>query len=100
MEVFSMKAQYFRDITEHGIDEAKKLAFLVEKGSDAVHSKTYRTTREALTGRMEVEAAKHLAKCRLDRARKGGQRANETAALGEPPARSSTPEQEFRPAVL
>lgn len=72
-----MRAQYFRDITENGIEEARHMAFLVEQGNDAVHSPTYRTAREALTGKLEVEAAKQLAKARLERAtskkkKKGG----------------------------
>lgn len=70
LEVLSMRAQYFRDITENGIEEARQMAFLVEQGNDAVHSETYKTAREALTGKLEVEAAKQLAKARLERASK------------------------------
>ena len=65
-----MRAQYFRDITEHGVEEARQMAYLVEQGHDAVHSESYRTAREALTGKLEVEAAKQLAKARLEKAKK------------------------------
>ena len=70
LEVLSMRAQYFRDITENGIEEARQMAFLVEQGSDAVHSGVYKSVREALTGKLESEAAKQLAKARLDRTNK------------------------------
>lgn len=46
------------------------MAFLVEQGSDAVHFNAYRRARDVLTGKLEVEAAKQLAKSRLDRATK------------------------------
>lgn len=46
------------------------MAFLVEQGSEAVQSNTYRAAREALTGNLEMEAAKQLAKARLERATK------------------------------
>lgn len=76
LEVLSMRAQYFHDITEHGIEEARQMAFLVEQGHDAVHSSSYRSAREALTTKLEVEAAKQLAKARLEKAgkrkKKGG----------------------------
>lgn len=65
LEVLSMRAQYFRDITENGIEQARQMAFLVEQGHDAVHSESYRSAREALTSKIEVEAAKQLAKARL-----------------------------------
>lgn len=61
----AMRAQYFRDIFELGTDETKQMAFLVEQGNDAVHSEAYKSTREALTGWIEVEAAIQLAKSRL-----------------------------------
>lgn len=65
LEVLSMRAQYFRDITENGLEQARQMAFLVEQGHDAVHSESYRSAREALTSKIEVEAAKQLAKARL-----------------------------------
>lgn len=68
LEVLLMRAQYFRDITDHGIDEARQMAFLVEQGHDAVHSSSYRTARAALTTKLEYEAAKQLAKARLEKA--------------------------------
>lgn len=49
MEVVSMRAQYVRDIFEHGIDEMKYMAFF-EQRNDAVHSGTYHSPGEALTG--------------------------------------------------
>lgn len=69
LEVLSMRAQYFRDVTEHGVDEARQTAFLVEQGNDAVHSESYRSAREVLTARLETETAKQLAKSRLERGR-------------------------------
>ena len=78
LEVLSRRAQYFRDITDHGFKEAGQIAFLVEQGHDAVHSESYRAAREALTSNLEIEAAKQLAKSRLEwannPARKGKQR--------------------------
>ena len=41
-----MRAQYFRDITEHGVVAAGKMSFLVEQGHDAVFSQSYRSARE------------------------------------------------------
>ena len=68
LEVLSMRGQYFREIVEHGVEEARQMAFLVEQGQDAVHSSSYRAAREALTAKLEVETAKQLAKARLERA--------------------------------
>lgn len=68
LEVLLMRAQYFCDITEHGIEEALQMGFLVEQGHDAVHSSSYRTARDALTTKLEYEAAKQLAKNRLEKA--------------------------------
>lgn len=82
LEVLSMRSQYFRDITENGIEEARQMAFLVEQGSDAVHSNAYRSTREVLTGKLEVEAAKQLAKSRLERATKKGGKTNNKKKKG------------------
>lgn len=72
LEVLSMRAQYFRDITEQGMETARQMSFLVEQGHDAVFSESYRSAREALASKMEVEAAKQLAKARIDRAAKKG----------------------------
>lgn len=73
LEVISMRAQYFRDITEQGVEAERQMAFLVEHGHDSVFSESYRTGREALTTKLvvEVEAAKRSAKERLERAREG-----------------------------
>lgn len=71
LEVLSMRAQYFRDITEQGMDTARQMSFLVEQGHDAVFSNSYRTAREALNTKLEVEAAKQLAKARIEKAKKG-----------------------------
>ena len=49
LEVLSMRAQYFRDITEQGVEAARQMSFLVEQGHDAVFSQSYRSAREALT---------------------------------------------------
>lgn len=67
LQVLAMRAQYFRDVVGHGLGEARQMAFLVEQGHDAVHSSSYRTTRENLTGRLETEAAKQLEKLRLEK---------------------------------
>lgn len=74
-EVLLMRAQYFRDITEQGVEMARQMAFLVEQGNDAVFSEAYRTARDTLTTKMEVEAAKQLAKARLEKGARttGGQ---------------------------
>ncbi|PXF40470.1 hypothetical protein BWQ96_09819 [Gracilariopsis chorda] len=74
LEVLLMRAQYFRDITEKGMEEAKQMAFVVEQGHDAVHSESYRTAREALSTKLEFEAAKQLAKNRLEKANKTAQK--------------------------
>ena len=39
-------------------------------------SESYRIAREALTQKMELEAAKHLAKMRIEKATGGGKRNN------------------------
>lgn len=43
LEIFSMRAQYFHDITEHGIEGARQMAFIVEQGNDAINSASYKT---------------------------------------------------------
>jgi len=68
VEVLSMRAQYFRDINDQGMEMARQMAFLVEQGHDAVFSESYRSARTTLTSKMEVEAAKQLAKARIERA--------------------------------
>lgn len=68
LEVLLMRAQYFRDITEHGLEEARQMAFLVEQDNDAVYLESYRTAREALTSKLELEAAKKFAKTCLEKA--------------------------------
>lgn len=68
MEVLYMRAQYFHYITDHGIEEARQMAFLVEQGNDVVHSNSYRTARESPSPKLETETAKQLAKARLERA--------------------------------
>lgn len=74
LEVVSMRAQYFRHITEQGVEIARQMSFLVEQGNDAVFSKSYTSARDALTSKIETEAAKMLAKARVERAstRHGG----------------------------
>lgn len=39
--------------------------YLFEQGYDSIHSDSYRTTREALTSKLEMEAVKKLSKTRL-----------------------------------
>ena len=60
-----MRAQYVTDLTGKGMEKVRQMAFLVEQGHDTVFSESTRTVREALTGKMELEAAKNLAKLRL-----------------------------------
>lgn len=81
-EVLLMRAQYFRDITEQGVEMARQMAFLVEQGNDAVFSDSYRTARDALTSKMEVEAAKQLAKARLEKANGSRTAGGQTGAAG------------------
>lgn len=68
-EVLSMRAQYFSDVTEQGMDMARQMSFLVEQGHEVVLSQSYRSSREALTSKLETESGKQLAKARLQRAR-------------------------------
>ena len=65
MEVLSMRAQYFRDIVTFGIEQARQMANLVEGNQDTTFSSSYRTARDALATRIELEAAKELARARL-----------------------------------
>ena len=46
----------------------RQVAQLVEQGHDAVHSSSFRSAQEALTSKLEFEAAKQLAKSRLEKA--------------------------------
>ena len=57
LEVLSMRAQYFRDITDQGVETARQMSFLVEQGHDAVFSESHRSAREALTTKIEIETA-------------------------------------------
>lgn len=59
LEILSMSAQYFRDITEHGVDEAYKTVFFVHD-HDAVNLESYYTARKALTSKTEVKSEKIL----------------------------------------
>ena len=52
LEVLSMRAQYFREITEQGVEAARQMSFLVEQGHDAVFSESYRSAREELTNKL------------------------------------------------
>lgn len=62
LEVVSMSAKFFRDITENGVEKARQIAYLVEQGHDAVHSESYRTARKALTGRSRSRQQSSLLK--------------------------------------
>lgn len=42
------------------------MAFLVEQGHDAVFTEYYRTSRQDLTTKLEVEATRHLARAGLE----------------------------------
>lgn len=82
LEIVSMWTQCFRDITEPGVEIARQMPFLVSKGHDAVFLKSYSSAHDAPTAKMETEAAKMLAKARLERTstRHGG--GNGPVALG------------------
>lgn len=82
MEVIPMWDRYFCNIIGHGVDEAKQVPFLFEQSSRTAYSETYRTARKALDGRIEVETATHLAKNKLERARKGGQMKKRDSSAG------------------
>lgn len=66
LDDISKHVQYFRDITEHGIEEAHQMAYIVEAENDDVQSSSYRTAREALTSKLEIEATKKLGKTNLE----------------------------------
>lgn len=66
-EVLSMLDQYFLDIVEHEVEEARQMAFFVEQCQDAVYSTSYHSAREAVTAKLEVENSKQLAKALLER---------------------------------
>ena len=68
-EVLCMRAQYFKDITGHGMEMARQISFLVRQGSDAVFSDAHRSAKDPLTAKIETEAAKTLVKARLEAAR-------------------------------
>lgn len=54
---------------------ARQMSFLVEQEKDAVFSGSHRTTKEALTSKIEIKSAKKLAKdlfFRASKKRKGG----------------------------
>lgn len=85
LEVLSMRAQYFRHIKEHNIEKARQMAYFVEQKYDAVHSKSYKTGRQALTTTFETESAKQLAKCRLGRS---GSEMNKEGGCRKPAADS------------
>ena len=59
-----MRAQYFRDITDQGIEAARQMAFLVGQGHDAVFSDSYKFAREAFPTKLEI---KMIAKARLEK---------------------------------
>lgn len=74
-----MGAEHFRDIKEQGTEIFQQMSFIVEKGQDAVLSESHRTSREALTSKMEAKAAKQLAKYCLEKAGKKGKGCNSDA---------------------
>lgn len=84
LEVLAMRAQNFRDIVDHGIEEERHTAFLVEQGHDAVYCYSYKTARIYVTGRLETEAAKQLAKLRIEKATNQKKGAAARVALTSP----------------
>lgn len=83
VEVLRMRAQYFRDVTEQGMEMARQMAFLVEQGHDAVFSESYRSAREALTSKIETEAAKEMARARMERSRGANRSGGPEGAAGD-----------------
>jgi hypothetical protein len=67
-EVLAMRGQYFTDITQYGVEAARKMAILVEQSHDAVHSLSHWSMRESINQKPESETAKLLAKAHLNRA--------------------------------
>lgn len=66
-----MRAQYFRDITEQGVEAGRQMIFLVEQGRDAVFLGSYRTAQKDLTTKLGVQAAKKLTKASMETERGG-----------------------------
>lgn len=60
LEMLSMRAQFFSAIMENGMGEANQMAYSVGQGHDAVKLKLYCVTRESLTAKLDVKAAKQL----------------------------------------
>lgn len=54
LDVLPMRDQYFRYVTEQGVDTAIQKSFHVYQGHEAVFSESYRTIREALTSKLEI----------------------------------------------
>lgn len=67
MEVLNIREQYFRHINDQGMKMARHIAFLVEKGHEAVFSESYCSVRTTIKFKMEVEAAEQLTKARIER---------------------------------
>lgn len=57
LDVLYKCAQFFRDIVENHMGEAKQLTSLIEQAHDAAHSESYFVWRKALTAKLIVEAA-------------------------------------------
>lgn len=67
IEVLSIRSQYFRDIIYQGVEMARSMAFILEKGHDVAFSESYRFVCEYLS-KMKVEAANNMAKDCLGKA--------------------------------
>lgn len=50
------------------------MVFLVKQKKEAMHFETYRTTKKARGGGVELEATRNLAKSRLDRSKSRGEK--------------------------
>lgn len=57
-KVVPMRAQYLRNMMEHGLEMARQMSVLVEQRNDAVFSESYRSARRAPKSKIEIEAAK------------------------------------------
>lgn len=67
-----MRAQYFEDVVRNGVELARQMALIVESQHDAVRSDSYRAAKEALSSRVDAEAARLMARVQLERAGLGG----------------------------
>ena len=64
-EVLAMRADLFKDVTEHGLGLAKGYAKSAEQTADVSFSATHRSIRDAVAARVEIETARILARAHV-----------------------------------